>query len=51
MQVTPPTFRINVMRGTSTNNFTFKDQDTAERVAKPLTHAAKLCGGLAPQPF
>jgi hypothetical protein len=28
-----------------TNGITFRDEDTANRVAKAMTHAMKLCGG------
>jgi hypothetical protein len=28
-----------------TNGLTFRDEDTADRVAKAMTHAMELCGG------
>jgi hypothetical protein len=42
----PPLFLLRVKEvGNHVNDFNFHDEDTANRVAKALTHAVELCGG------
>ena len=45
-QSSPDVFLVDAMRTDGSANFIyFYDQDTANRVAKALTHAMELCGG------
>ncbi|MGD0144829.1 MAG: hypothetical protein ABSC92_16885, partial [Rhizomicrobium sp.] len=46
-QVNPPVFVVSLYKTTGSPEFSFdfRDEDTANRVAKAFSHAVELCGG------
>jgi hypothetical protein len=51
-KVDPPMFTLVVRVAVGQNQFSFSDEDTANRVAKAFQHAVELCGGGSkPEPF
>jgi tetratricopeptide (TPR) repeat protein len=54
LQTNPTIYVVGIQadgQGKDSNEWLFYDEDTADRVAKALTHATELCGGGKADPF